>query len=128
MSRAALAFVALGIVASAAVLESAFEGADHRKAVDLVRDHRLRELRLEDYLRSRHADSAGQAVWSSTVTSGCRGFVRVVCEIPRRAALPARYVFDVDLPRRSLHPADGQGALVLREFERASASAAAPKR
>lgn len=122
MNRTAIALFALGIVASFWLLEGAFAAGDHRKAQALVREHRLGGPTLEQFLLSRHADRTGPPAWSSHILSGCRGFVRVRCAIPRRGAAPAAYVFDVDLPQKGIHPADEAGRSVLREFARAGSS------
>lgn len=126
--RTAIALFLVGIAASVWLTEGAFAQADHRKALALVREHRLGGDSLETFLLRQVADRAGDPVWSTDIMSSCRGVVRVRCAVPRKNQSAAAYAFDVDLPQKGIHPADEQARRLLLQFSRESVGNSAPRK
>jgi hypothetical protein len=53
------------------------------------------------------AESPGGS-WSSDITDGCRGYVRVSYASPRGA-----YLFDYEVPSHRIHPGNSAGGRIL---------------
>ncbi|HJZ87033.1 MAG TPA: hypothetical protein VKN99_17795 [Polyangia bacterium] len=108
-----LVVIALGTAASFAIVQGMFDRADHEKAERLVRTFAGRQGTLEDLLARRDPGAHMAANWSSEILSGCRGFVRVKCQLP---AAGGEYAFDVDLVRKAIHPGNQRGQAALEEL------------
>ena len=102
------------------VLQGVFDRADLDKAERLVREYRIGSVALGESVEQRHPDRTGAGRYSSEILSSCRGVVRVTCAVPRPKG-DTIYRFDVDLPQKAIHPADGAGRAALLGLERASA-------
>lgn len=99
-------------------LQSRFDTSDHDKAVTIVKAYRAQTGRkLVDALLEAH-DGVDRAEisWSSEITSGCFGHVRVHAFIPAKSAPAATYSFDVNLSGPSLHPTDEVTVGVMRQL------------
>lgn len=118
MSRSTIIF-AVGVILCAAsllYLQQRFDRSDHAKATRLVRNFRVesRPERFEEFLMRRHGGLEG--AWSTEITGGCRGVVRVTWSVPGHP--PTVYFWDVEIPSQKIHPnpASPQGEQILREF------------
>jgi hypothetical protein len=93
------------VVGTALLLQGLFDKSDHEKSERIVRSYRggsgptLAE-RVE-------AESPGGA-WSSEITDGCRGYVRVIYSSPRGA-----YQFDYEVPAHRIHPGNSAAERIL---------------
>jgi hypothetical protein len=106
--------VALGCAISFAVVQSMFERADHRKAVELVRGFRgAGGQTIEDLVARGNPGARADGAWSSEILSGCRGFVRVRC----RPLGGGDFAFDVDLVRKGIHPGNEAGRAILAQLD-----------
>ena len=85
------------------ILQSAFESSDHKKADHAVRDYTVDGRALGPFLEKRQPNRG----WSTEITHGCRGVVRVTY---------GDYAFDYDVPGHGIHPGNEAGRLALEEF------------
>jgi hypothetical protein len=99
--------------ASLLILQRAFDASDHRKAEHAVRDYTIGDRRLGALVESK---SPG-GVWSSGITHGCRGIVRVAYHAP-----VGEWAFDYDVPGHAIHPGDEAGRAALAELTGAGPS------
>jgi hypothetical protein len=110
--------VFLVICMSLFYLQSIFDDSDHHKAEIEVRTHQVVDggPTLEQWLYARYPESNGGA-WSSSVISGCHGYMRVTWDASTRNG-PVEYAWDVDLPEHMIHPDPGNdlGKQALVEF------------
>jgi hypothetical protein len=67
-----------------------------------------------EFLRRRHNGREG--TWSSEITGGCRGVVRVTWTVP--GTPPLAYSWDVEIPSQTVHPTPGSpaGEKLLQDF------------
>lgn len=95
--------------ASVLLLQSAFDQSDHKKSERAVYNYAISGRTLGPFLEKR-APGGG---WSSEITHGCRGIVRV-----RYATSDGKdnYEFDYDVPGHTIHPGNPLGEKVLGEF------------
>lgn len=98
------------LVTTLSWLQGRFDQSDHRKALELVKSYRAipNGPTIPDVIRSRHpAIGAHEISWTSEITSGCLGHLRVHAYVPKTSEAPAAtYAFDVDLTGPSIHPTD----------------------
>lgn len=91
--------VVLGcMIATALLLQGLFDKGDHDKSERAVRN----------YLGQRVESEAPGGAWSSEITQGCRGFVRV-----RYLARAGEYLFDYDVPQHRIHPGNAAAEKIL---------------
>jgi hypothetical protein len=106
---AALAF-------SAYFIEGAFRGADTKKAVTLVQDYQIGPTSDEQIARYLQNKFPGEHRWHGEVLSSCHGYVRVTAQVPTPRGV-ATYLWDVDLVKAGIHPANEAGKALLLELE-----------
>ena len=111
--------ILLAAAGSLLVLQGIFDRSDLDKAERMVRDYRIGGPALGEIIDRRHPERTGPGRWSAEILSSCRGTVRVTCAVPRPSG-DAIHRFDVDLPRKAIHPADEAGRAALEALERAS--------
>ncbi len=104
-----LLIVFLCTAGSLLILQHAFDTSDHRKAEHAVRDYAPQGKPLAALVESRAPGGA----WSSEITHGCRGVVRVRYEAPS-----AQYEFDYDVPAHAIHPGNEIGLHALEDLTR----------
>lgn len=88
-------------------LQGRFDKSDHDKAARLVQNLRRASAPADSaatetfgtYLQRRHGNRTG--TWSTEITGGCRGVVRVTWRLPGD---PATYAWDVEIPSQTVHP------------------------
>jgi hypothetical protein len=111
-----LAMVILLCAASLFVLQSRFETSDHEKGQRLVRGFRApgRDETFEAFLIRAHGGRAGE--WSSEITGGCRGVMRVAFTLPGSPGTV--HVWDLEIPSQAIHPRPDSpsGQKLLEEF------------
>lgn len=93
------------VVGTALLLQGLFDKSDHEKSERIVRGYR--GASGPSLAERVEAESPGGA-WSSDITDGCRGYVRVTYQSPRGA-----YLFDYEVPQHRIHPANSAGERVL---------------
>ncbi len=99
-------FIALVCMLSTAlILQGAFDTSDHEKSERIVRSYRGRGGPSID--ERVHAAAPGGS-WSTEITRGCRGIVRVGYHAPG-----ASYEFDYDVPQHGIHPANPAAEAIL---------------
>ena len=115
MSNTTLRLLILFVCAIGAllILQSAFDSSDHRKADHAVRNYSVGGRTLGPFLEQRRPNAG----WSSEITHGCRGVVRVTY---------GDTAFDYDVPGHGIHPGNEAGRLALEEFV-SPTPAAAPR-
>jgi hypothetical protein len=86
------------------ILQSAFDASDHRKAERAVRNYAIGDRGLAAIVEGE----APGGEWSTTITHGCRGVVRV-----EYAAPAGVYAFDYDVPGHMIHPGNSLGERAL---------------
>ena len=97
-------------------LQTRFDASDHGKAERLAQNFRVPgqpETFAQFLLRQSGAKSG---TWSSEITGGCRGVVRVTW-LPMLTPAVV-YAWDVDIPGQTIHPtpASPDGEKMLRAF------------
>jgi hypothetical protein len=102
-----MVIILLCMVATAVMLQGMFEASDHAKSERIVQNYRGAG---GPSLAERLAQVAPGGVWSSEITHGCRGFVRVSYTTPN-----VEYVFDYDVPQHLIHPANPAAAQLLSQ-------------
>ena len=115
-----LAFVAI------VVLQSKFDGADQKAALNIVQTTPAKNGRtIVDVLDARHPGVA--PYWSTATESACFQHVRVRASVlPEPTAAAIAYDFVVDINGPSIHPGNPAGEEVLRQLsEMPPASSAA---
>jgi hypothetical protein len=95
------------MIATAVVLQGAFEASDHAKSERIVQNYRGAG---GPSVAERLAQVAPGGVWSSEITHGCRGFVRVTYITPT-----VEYVFDYDVPQHRIHPGNPAAVQLLSQ-------------
>jgi hypothetical protein len=85
------------------ILQSAFDSSDHKKANRAVMSYSPQGRPLGPYLEKR----APGREWSSEITHGCRGVVRVNY---------GEFAFDYDVPGHMIHPGNEAAQKLLGEF------------
>jgi hypothetical protein len=107
-------------------LQDRFDASDHRKATELVRSYRASPTgpTIPQAIIARHPDVKEHEIsWSSEISSGCLGNVRVSAYVPKKAGRPANlYAFDVRLTDPSIHPTDPQTVEILKSLTGTTAS------
>ncbi len=105
MSNTSLRLLILFVCAAATllILQGAFDQSDHKKADHAVRSYAVGGRTLGPYLEGRTPDG----VWSTEITQGCRGIVRVSY---------AGQAFDYDVPAHAIHPGNEAGRAALEAF------------
>ncbi len=99
-------------------LQGRFDKSDHEKASRLVQNlERAGAPQGESfavYLQRRHGGRQG--VWSSEITGGCRGVVKVTWTLPGNP--PLGYAWDVEIPSQTVHPTptSPEGRRLLEDF------------
>jgi len=113
MSNTSLRLLILFVCTAATllILQGAFDQSDHKKADHAVRAYNVGGRQLGPYLEQRTPGG----VWSTEITHGCRGIVRVTY---------ADFAFDYDVPEHGIHPGNEAGRKVLEEFVAPSPSPA----
>jgi hypothetical protein len=99
---AILFFCATGTVL---ILQSAFDASDHRKAERAVRNYTDGGAKALGALVEERAPGGA---WTTEITHGCRGIVRV-----RYQAGASLYEWDYEVPSHTIHPANPAGAELL---------------
>ncbi len=95
----------VAMIATALVLQGAFDASDHQKSERIVRNYRGGGTEsIEDKVQK----IAPGGAWSSEITQGCRGFVRVTYAAPG-----GRWDFDYDVPQHYIHPANAAAEQIL---------------
>src|SRR3954470_10407555 len=95
----------VGSIATALVLQGAFDVSDHQKSERAVRGYRVAD---GPTLGERVEQAAPGGGWSTEITHGCRGIVRVSYVAPGGS-----YVFDYDVPQHGIHPANAAAEQIL---------------
>jgi hypothetical protein len=85
------------------ILQSAFDSSDHKKANRAVMNYNVNGNVLGPYLEKR----APGRQWSSEITHGCRGVVRVNY---------GDFAFDYDVPAHMIHPGNEAAKTLLGDF------------
>ena len=121
LSRLMIGALLIGLlVVTLSWLQGRFDDSDHRKATELVTQYRPREggLSIAQALRARHPGLEPDAItWSSEITSGCLGHVRVYALVRQPSGKPSEtYAFDVDLAGPSVHPTDPKTIAILQSL------------
>jgi hypothetical protein len=102
-----MAIVFLCTAGSLLILQSAFDASDHAKAERAVRGYSPRGQSLGQLIEGRAPGGA----WSTEITHGCRGVVRVTYQAPG-----GHWAFDYDVPEHRIHPADDTSRHLLGEL------------
>ena len=105
MSNTSLRLLILFVCAAGTllILQSAFDSSDHRKADHAVRTYTVNGRELGQFLERRQPNRE----WSTEITHGCRGVVRVTY---------GDVAFDYDVPGHGIHPGNEAGRKALEEF------------
>jgi hypothetical protein len=109
-----------GLVMTLSWLQGRYDASDHRKAIELVKSYRAipNGPTIPELVEARHRDAKPYDIsWSSEITSGCLGIVRVSAYVPKtneRAA--TTYAFDVRLTDPSIHPTDPTTIEILKSL------------
>ena len=98
----------IGTIATATVLQGAFDTSDHQKGERAVRLYRVG---AGAPLGARVEAEAPGGVWTTEITHGCRGVVRV-----SYTTQATQYLFDYDVPGHAIHPANPSAEHVLATF------------
>jgi hypothetical protein len=116
------------LVTTLSWLQNRFDSSDHKKAEELVRSYSARPHgpKIADAILARHPEvNESELGWSSQITSGCFGTVRVSAYIPKKAERAAKaYAFDVRLTDSSIHPTDPDTVEILKALTATDADAA----
>lgn len=104
-----LVIVFLCVTASVFILQGAFDRSDHQKAERALQNYTLAGKVFGPFVQSHMHDKNGE--WSSEITHGCRGIVRVRYTTPSEVA-----EFDYDVPNHGIHPANAIGLSLLEQF------------
>jgi hypothetical protein len=104
-----------GMIATALILQGAFDASDHRKSERIVRNHRGP---TGPSLGERVEAEAPGGAWTTEITHGCRGFVRVSYIAPA-----GTYVFDYDVPAHGIHPGNPAAERILAAIPARAADA-----
>jgi hypothetical protein len=105
MSNTTLRLLILFVCAAGTllILQSAFDSSDHRKADHAVRHYTVNGRVFGPWLEARRP----HAEWSTEITHGCRGVVRVNY---------GDVAFDYDVPGHGIHPGNPGGREALEAF------------
>jgi hypothetical protein len=118
------ALMILALVLALKWLQDRFDSSDHRKATEIVRSYRAAPSgpTIPQAIMARSPGVKEHEIsWSSEITSGCMGTVRVSAFVPKSAERPARtYAFDVRLTDPSIHPTDPETVEILKSLTRTS--------
>jgi hypothetical protein len=98
-----LAILFLCTAGTLIILQSAFDASDHRKAERAVRGYTVGARTLGGLVEA----AAPGGHWTTTITHGCRGVVRVEY---------GGYAFDYDVPGHTVHPGNPLGEQALRSL------------
>ncbi len=93
--------------ASVLLLQSAFDQSDHRKSEHAVRAYPVGADTLGAFVERRSPGGG----WSSEVTNGCRGLVRV-----SYATDKVLYQFDCDLSTQQIYPGNELGKIAFGQL------------
>lgn len=108
-------------------LQGRFDSSDHRKAITMVTAYRAKNGggRLVDGMLARHPGVEEKEIsWTSEITRGCLGHVRVYGYVPKKDGVDSKtYAFDVNLTGPSLHPTDETTIAILTSLTATSAAA-----
>jgi hypothetical protein len=96
----------VGAIATAFILQGAFDLSDHQKAERAVRSYRAGD---GPSLGERIEREAPGGAWSTEITHACRGIVVVSYRAPS-----ATYRFDYDVPAHGIHPGNAAAERLLR--------------
>ena len=116
------------MVATAVVLQAMFETSDHTKSERIVRTYRgatpagAGSAATGATLAERLEGQAPGGVWTSEITEGCRGYVRV-----RYTTATGEWIFDYDVPQHRIHPGNPAAESILRVLGPEMAPAATGK-
>lgn len=97
MSHGRMLVLLVGMIATAVILQAMFDSSDHTKSERIVKAYRGAGGAS---IAERLATEAPGGAWSSEITHGCRGYVRVRYDV----AGGGTWVFDYDVPRHRIHP------------------------
>jgi hypothetical protein len=127
MTRLIIAIVMVFILVSVlSWLQGRYDDSDHRKSQDIVRRYRAipNGPSIPEAILARHPGVREHDLsWSSEITSGCLGHVRVYAYIPKKDSRPAKtYAFDVKLTAPSIHPTDPETVEILKSLTIATSS------
>jgi len=89
--------VLVGAIATAVILQGAFDASDHQKAERAVRGYRVGDGPTLGERVERETPGGG---WATEITHGCRGIV----EVTYLTQAGPRYVFEYDVPAHAIHP------------------------
>lgn len=109
------------MISTALILQGLFDTSDHAKSERIVRHYRggAEGPGAPPSLEERLEREAPGGVWSSEITAGCRGFVRVSYAAPGGV-----YLFDYDVPEHAIHPGNPSAERVLAALAIAPPSSA----
>ena len=96
------------MISTALILQGAFDTSDHAKSERIVKHFRGAGDGAEMSLQERVEHEAPGGAWSSEITAGCRGIVRVTYAAPSGV-----WRFDYDVPQHLIHPANPAAERVL---------------
>jgi hypothetical protein len=102
----------VGAIATAFILQGAFDASDHAKSERAVRSYRVGD---GPTLGERVERAMPGGAWTTDITHGCRGIVQVGYHAPG-----GTYLFDYDVPSHAIHPANAAAEQVLRALPAAS--------
>jgi hypothetical protein len=111
-----LCALTVAVAVSVYVLEGAFTGGDTKRAVQLVQDYQIGPTSDERIVRYLQLKFPAEHRWHAEVLSSCHGYVRVIADVPTPQGVVA-YLWDVDLIKGAIHPANPAGREILRELE-----------
>jgi hypothetical protein len=95
----------VGAIATALILQGAFDASDHGKAERAVRGYRVGDGPALGERVEKEAPGGG---WTTEITHGCRGIVEVSYRAP-----DGRFVFEYDVPQHAIHPGNDAAARIL---------------
>src|SRR5687768_4670997 len=129
MTRLIVAIVMVfALVSVLSWLQGRYDDSDHRKSQELVRRYRAipNGPSIPEAILARNPDVREHEVaWSSEITSGCLGHVRVFAYIPKKEPRTAKtYAFDVKLTAPSIHPTDPETVEILKSLAIATSTSA----